>query len=116
MANWHELRRIYDDASHTYQCASDKYILACQEFPDLYNAVLSAENQVEVAQETFDDASIHCDASEQETTLQCAKDVLQNAMFHMNAVVQDAYHLKVYTQLQYITTRKAYINARYHLS
>ena len=109
--DWTEVRKIYDNASHAYQLAYDQYILACQTYPDLYDAVLSAESNVDAAQEALDSD----DTLENQENLLRAKQLHEDALVQMNAVVPEAHHHKVETQLKFIRTRKAYIDARYHL-
>jgi len=104
-----ELRNTYNAAAHAFEIATDQYDRACQAFPELHSAVVAAENAVSVADVALEYASLQNeDTNEHENKLLYAKSVLQDALFHMNAVVQDAYQHKVYTHLQYVTARQNY--------
>lgn len=104
-----ELRNKYNAATHAFELASDQYERACQAFPELHSAVRAAECAMSLADVALEYASLHNgDVQEHENKLQYAKNVYQDALFQMNAVVQDAYQHKVYTQLQYVTARRNY--------
>jgi hypothetical protein len=108
-----DLRTQYDAATIAFERASEEYERACQQFPDLYTAVLDAENNVSMADVNLEYATFNqVDVVEHENKLNYAKSIYQDALFKMNEMVHDAYLHKITTQVHYVTARRNYHQSR----
>lgn len=104
-----DLRHEYDAATVEFERASEAYERACQRFPELYTAVLDAENNVSQADLNLEYATVHQgDVAECENKLQYAKSIHKDALFQMNTMVQDAYVYKINAQVNYANARRNY--------
>lgn len=99
----------YHETCQMFDQASERYELACQRFPALYDEVKRAEHEVSCADVALEYACVNgLDTTEPENKLNFAKMNLQDAKFNMNEMVPHEYENKLYAQIRYNTARRAY--------